>query len=82
MKSFQRVQSQKGQGLFKLLLLVAILIGGYFALKYFGVIGSPGSNPAASAPGTLNGGKPVAGSLAGAAVQGSEAAGEVLGSGR
>lgn len=66
----------------KLLLLAALLIGGgYYALQYFGVLG--GSNaPSASAPSTLNGGQPIAGSMSGAAVQGSQAAGEVMGSGR
>lgn len=83
MEPFKGIQNQKGEGLLKLLLILAILIGGgYFALKYFGVIGGPDSNAAASAPSTLNGGKSIAGSPAAAAVQGSEATGEVLGSGR
>ena len=76
------IQSEKGEGLVKLLLLAALLIGGgYFALQYFGLLGDKAPD-AASAPSTLNGGQPVAGSPAAAAVQGSQAAGEVLGSGR
>lgn len=83
MKKFQNLQDQKGEGMFKLLLLAALLIGGgYFALQHFGVLGD---NTPASAPtpvAALNGGQPIASSPAGAAVQGSEAAGEVMGSGR
>lgn len=82
MKKFKVLQNQKGEGVFKLLLLAALLIGGgYFALQYFGLLGDKTSTTASS-PSTLNGGQPIAGSPAGAAVQGTEAAGEVMGSGR
>lgn len=82
MNSLRLFQNQKGEGMVKLLLLAALLIGGgYYALQYFGILGNQESN-AASAPSTINGGQPIAGSPAGAAVQGAEAAGEVMGSGR
>ena len=76
------LNNESGEGMMKLVLLAALLIGGgYFALQYFGVLGDKPPN-AASAPSTLNNGQPTAGSPAGAAVQGAEAAGEVMGSGR
>ncbi len=72
------VNNERG-GVFQTLVLIAILVGGgYYALKYFGFLGPINGT---SAP-PLNGGKPIAASPAAQAVQGSEAAGEVMGSGR
>ncbi len=73
------VNNERG-GVFQTLILIAILVGGgYYALKYFGFLGPISADTAAV---TLNGGKPIAASPAGQAVQGAEAAGEVMGSGR
>ena len=74
---------QKGEGLLKMIILAAILIGGgYFALQYFGILGNgtPAQTTpqAAATPGTA----PMAGSPAAAAVQQSQALGELQGSGR
>ena len=74
---------QKGEGLLKMIILALVLIGGgYFALQYFGVLGN--GSPAQNAPqaaATPNGGA-MAGSPAAAAVQQSQAMGELAGSGR
>ncbi len=75
--------NEKGEGMLKMILLAAILIGGgYFALQYFGFLGN--GNPAQTAPQaavTPTGGA-MAGSPAAAAVQQSQALGELQGSGR
>jgi len=63
-----------------LLILGAAGYAGYFYL--WPMVGGGNNTPAASAPSTLNNGQPIAGSAAGAAVQGAQAAGEVMGSGR
>lgn len=83
MNPVEEVRNQKGDGLLKTLLFLLILgAAGYAGYVYLWPMVAGGNRPAASAPTTINGGKPVAASPAGAAVQGSEAAGEVLGSGR
>lgn len=72
--------NEKGEGMLKMIILAAILIGGgYFALQYFGFIGN--NAPAQTAPQaavTPTGGS-MAGSPAAAAVQQSQALGELSG---
>ena len=76
------LKNDQGEGAIQMILLAALLIGGgYYALQYFGFLGDKPA-PAASAPSTLNGGQAIAGSPAAAAVQGAEAAGDLLSSGR
>ncbi len=83
MSSFPNLRNQKGEGMVKTLLFLLILgAAGYAGYVYLWPMVSGGDTSAASAPSTLNGGKAIAGSPAGAAVQSSEAAGEVMGSGR
>jgi hypothetical protein len=83
MNSFQNVRNQKGEGMVKALLFLVVLgAAGYAGYVYLWPLVAGADKPAASAPSTVNGGQPMAGSPAAAAVQGSEAAGEVMGSGR
>jgi hypothetical protein len=83
MNRFEAVRNQKGEGMVKTLLFLVILgAAGYAGYVYLWPMVTGGNAPAASAPASINGGKPIAGSPAAAAVQGSEAAGEVMGSGR
>jgi Flp pilus assembly protein TadG len=77
------VRNEKGEGLVKMLLLLALLIGGgYFALQYFGVIGdkSSAANTAQASPTpAAQGGNGAGGSLAAQQVQGAAAMGELAG---
>lgn len=83
MNPFKGIRNQKGEGMVKVLLFVLILgAAGYAGYVYLWPMVAGGDKPAASAPSTINGGQPMSGSPAAAAVQGSEAAGEVMGSGR
>ena len=77
MTAFPGPLNAKGEGMIKLILVGGLLIGGgYYALKHFGLL-DPAPPSAA-----LKSGQPTAGSPAGAAVQGAEAAGDLLSSGR
>jgi len=73
--------NQKGEGMVQNILFVLILAGlGYAGYTYLWPMVSGPSTPAAQTAAPA--GDPKAGSMAGAAVQGAAAAGEVYGSGR
>ena len=86
MKRRTYFQNQKGEGLVKAILMLALLaVAGYFGYQYLWpmVNGSGGNNPTALAQGTPTPGDgTVAGSPAAQQVQGAQAAGELMGSGR
>ncbi|HUO56883.1 MAG TPA: hypothetical protein VMV05_01785 [bacterium] len=79
--------NRKGGGLVGTLIMVLLLAGLAWGAYYFFFNGN-GANPSQTAstasgdPTPTPSSEPKAGSLAGAAVQGAQAAGEVLGSGR
>ena len=79
--------NQQGGGLAGTLIVV-LLLAGLAAGVYYYFFNGNGANPSQGASVASSGltptpaGEPKAGSMAGAAVQGAQAAGEVLGSGR
>lgn len=76
--------SQKGEGLFQNLFFLAVFLGlAYVGYVYIWPMASGSGNAPTAATAAPNpSGDAKAGSMAGAAVQGAAAAGEVYGSGR
>lgn len=86
MRNFNQIKLQKGEGIIGLLIFLAVVAGiGYGVYVYFNPTptgsGATGQEVSAT-PTPSNGNGAQAGSPAGAAVQGAQAAGELMGSGR